>query len=471
STTTSTTSVTTTSTTTSTTSVTTTSTTTSTTSVTTTSTTTSTTSATTTTTSVTTSSSSSSTSTTSSTSSTSTTSKTTSTSSTSTTSTTTPTLPTAVSSLSSFCGCTNFTLSLTNILFNTTGASYQWQSSISGQNIWSNVSAVSSTASFPVSFQVNATDYKCQIIVQFPALMIFTSTLVTVTNAYCAPLVISCSSADTMNDFILRGESGTLINDVATGCAAGAYDNRTSQTITLYTNLTYVALVSTQYSSLETVGIWIDFNNNFLFESFERVAYQSLNSTLDTPITITIPSISSGAVLGTHRMRAQVAYNRIPNPCAASITYGETHDYTVNIIPYTPTNITYSQLFIMGVNPVSQCAAWANFVAQLTIRPYNLLILSGSMDPVGVKVLDPVVIGNIALALQTSTAYGPVSTNSRSWAVGSCGSPYELSASGAVCYCVTGYNIRPCVGNGNFGGINGLTCSAANQTMTVIFQY
>lgn len=135
------------------------------------------------------------------------------------------------------------------------------------------------------------------------------------------------------------------------------------------------------------------------------------------------------------------------------------------------TNLTYSQSFTSGATPSSQCSAWTSFVAQLTVRPYSLLILRGSIDPIGVIVTDPFAIGNIALALRTSTSYGPLTSNSRSWAVGSCGGGYELSASGSVCACVTGYNVRPCIGNSNYGGINGATCSAPSQTIIVTFQY
>lgn len=66
------------------------------------------------------------------------------------------------------------------------------------------------------------------------------------------------------------------------------------------------------------------------------VASRLLNGTLNTPIAITIPSIISGGLLGVHRLRASVAFANTPNPCsAAPITYGETHDYTVNIVTMT----------------------------------------------------------------------------------------------------------------------------------------
>ena len=173
------------------------------------------------------------------------------------------------------------------------------------------------------------------IVIQSPALMILTSTTVTVTNAYCPPNVISCSLQDTINNFILAGESGTIINDTGTGCSSNAYDNRTSESVTLLAKMSYTVIVSTEYSSSEQFAIWIDFNHDFLFESSERVVYGSMNSTYNTPITITIPAIGSGATIGVHRMRASLAFANTPNPCCASISYGETHDYTVVVNAYT----------------------------------------------------------------------------------------------------------------------------------------
>ena len=131
----------------------------------------------------------------------------------------------------------------------------------------------------------------------------------------------------------------------------------------------------------------------------------------------------------------------------------------------------YGQRFTVGATPTAQCASWTSFVGQLTVRPYILLRLCGSNDQVGVSVTNTTVIGNIALALRTSTPLLPVTSNARSWAVDTCGSGYELSANGPACVCSTGYSIRPCMANANWGGINGITCSAASQFITVIFQY
>ena len=187
-----------------------------------------------------------------------------------------------------------------------------------------------------MSSQPKSSDYRCVITLPGPPVMMFTSTLVTVTSAYCAALVLpsGCIYADTVNDFILVGESNTRINDIGTGCAANNYDNRTSQSVTLFTNMAYTAFVGTQYSSSEYVGIWIDFDQDSTFSASERVGSGLLNSTLDTPITMTIPSVAGGATIGVRRMRVTVLYATIANPCGPPAYYGETHDYSVNIIAY-----------------------------------------------------------------------------------------------------------------------------------------
>lgn len=133
--------------------------------------------------------------------------------------------------------------------------------------------------------------------------------------------------------------------------------------------------------------------------------------------------------------------------------------------------IIYSQTFTGGVASNAQCTPWTAFVAQLIARPYTLLTMYGTFDPTGVTVTDPTIIANIAAALRTSTSYGPVTTNSRSWVVGACGGGYELSASGTTCQCTTpGYILRPCINHADYGGVNSTTCSGPTQTMTVVFQ-
>jgi hypothetical protein len=253
-----------------------------------------------------------------------------------TTTSTTVASATAHSSLTYYCGCSNFILSLSSILFSATNTTYQWQSSATGQNIWSNINAPSSISTLTLTSQVYSTDYQCQIFVVVPSLMDLTSTLVTVatTNtSYCPTRLVDCTCCgDDINDFILIGELSTQIMDLSTNCSVGSYDNRTQESVSLYVNTNYTAYVSTQYTSSEKVSIWIDFNDNFKFETLEQVAYGPMIVRNDTAVIVAIPSISLGASTGVHRMRATLAYSSMPNPCGSSSAYGETHDYTVNIL-------------------------------------------------------------------------------------------------------------------------------------------
>jgi hypothetical protein len=145
---------------------------------------------------------------------------------------------------------------------------------------------------------------------------------------------------------------------------------------------------------------------------------------------------------------------------------------TCSSAPCATNSIIYSQNFVSGATPSSQCTAWTNFVAQLTPHAYLFLRIYGSLDSTGVTICDTTVISNIALALRTTATYGPVTSNNRVWSVDYCGSGYELSASNSNCQCTNpAYILRPCIGNANWGGINGSTCGAGDQTMTVLFQY
>ena len=155
-------------------------------------------------------------------------------------------------------------------------------------------------------------------------------------SAYCRAAVLAsgCGSQDNINNFILVGESNTRINDLNTGCAATNYDNRASQSVTLMTGTAYTAFISSQFGSNENVGVWIDFDDDCIFEPSEQVGVRILNSTFNTPLTMTIPTVGGGAAVGVHRMRVTLLYNVVANPCGPPAAFGETHDYSVNIVAY-----------------------------------------------------------------------------------------------------------------------------------------
>ncbi|MCD9562173.1 GEVED domain-containing protein, partial [Tenacibaculum maritimum] len=82
---------------------------------------------------------------------------------------------------------------------------------------------------------------------------------------------------------------------------------------------------SSSYTEFFTV--WIDFNQNGVFESSEEVVSGSSRSSSNRTAEITIPS---SAKLGSTRMRVSMKYNSKSTPCE-SFADGEVEDYTVNI--------------------------------------------------------------------------------------------------------------------------------------------
>jgi hypothetical protein len=133
-------------------------------------------------------------------------------------------------------------------------------------------------------------------------------------------------------------------------------------------------------------------------------------------------------------------------------------------------DIPYSDSFTNGSASPNQCVDWRAFTAQLT-GVYSSITLSGSNDTVGVTCLGASA-NTLCQALHTNTTVSGLACGGRSWTVeGSCGgSEPELSANGNWCGCGAGYDVRPCIGNSNWGGIDGATCGAASQTISVICQ-
>ncbi|CAF1037559.1 unnamed protein product [Adineta steineri] len=133
-------------------------------------------------------------------------------------------------------------------------------------------------------------------------------------------------------------------------------------------------------------------------------------------------------------------------------------------------SVTYSQTLTYGVAPTTQCTAWSAFATSLTCSSYSLMRMYGSNDPTGITVDSSSVATALALALRYNFTYG-TTYNGLTWKVGACGpGSYEISATGTICSCPTGYTIRPCIGSSSWGGINSATCGAATQIVSLHFE-
>ncbi|MBL7728860.1 MAG: T9SS type A sorting domain-containing protein, partial [Dinghuibacter sp.] len=164
---------------------------------------------------------------------------------------------------------------------------------------------------------------------------------------YCVPVYSNniCSSGDSLVYFSLKGEDGTqLIN--ASGGSCGATSNNYSNytaigSADLYPSKAYSGKLKVNPGFSEGVSMWIDFNDNGLFEGTEKVLNHLTVAPADNELLYSI-YIPIGSPAGAHRLRVRSVFGNAGaniDPCA-SYGFGETEDYTVNILgssipPYT----------------------------------------------------------------------------------------------------------------------------------------
>lgn len=128
--------------------------------------------------------------------------------------------------------------------------------------------------------------------------------------------------------------------------ANGGYADFTDQTFTLTYGENAVSLVpGFRYSAyLEYWRIWIDFNQDEIFDATELVLAQSSRAAISSQIVI-----PDSALGGTTRMRVSMKWGGLPPSCG-TFTYGEVEDYTVTIGESTPALGKISDM-VAGNNP------------------------------------------------------------------------------------------------------------------------
>lgn len=145
-------------------------------------------------------------------------------------------------------------------------------------------------------------------------------------NLLCQP-DSDCSFGDGLQLFSIAE-----INN-ASGCEG--YGDFTNLIANLDQGSTNSLTVTTGYGD-QNVKVWIDFNDDFTFTSDEVVVPnfviapgQAAGNYTET-VDLIIPA---GATLGEHRMRAKTSWQApVPNDACEETQYGETEDYTANIV-------------------------------------------------------------------------------------------------------------------------------------------
>ena len=171
---------------------------------------------------------------------------------------------------------------------------------------------------------------------------------------YCTPST-NCTEGDGVVEFGL----GSFYN--ASGCGSdlgvAGYSDFTDLTgFELAPGVSYEGQFRADFSN-QFYSIWIDVNADETFENSELILTDLAVGTTLVAETILIPATIP---LGTYRLRLQAAYfeNSSTDPCA-SPNYGETEDYTVNIVE-PPSCIHVSGITLESVSATSALISWTD---------------------------------------------------------------------------------------------------------------
>jgi len=264
-----------------------------------------------------------------------------------------PDLGNTVSSNTAVCAELPFDLSVSNSQDSITGITYQWQSSNDGV-IFTDIAGATST-SLSAS-QSDTTWY--QLIATCGGTFTSTSTPVQVNmnvilDCHCLPPATNCN----LDDVILNVAIAQLNN--ASDCSVDGYSNYATSVIsdTLAQGVTYPMTVTVGPGGTEYVGVWIDYDQNGVYDASEFTALGSGNGE-DVVGNVQIPST---ALFGNTKMRVRIRYNVALTAADACFgyLYGETEDYKVTIVCGPPVFVSQpaSQTVQCGLSAVFSVVA------------------------------------------------------------------------------------------------------------------
>ena len=208
-----------------------------------------------------------------------------------------------------------------------TGLTYQWQSA-PPSGFFTDISGAT-TATYN-AIQSTATDYQC--IVTCSGTSSTTSNVVSVAqnsflNCYC----ITTPSTGGTADIITNVTMGTL-NNTTTYVAPAYFTSYNNTAVNLSQGTSQSISITFGADGSQHSAVWIDFNQNGIYEATENVALSSSAAAASATVTYSL-AIPLSATLGNTRMRVRggsdVVYTAA-GACTAS-AYGETEDYLVNI--------------------------------------------------------------------------------------------------------------------------------------------
>jgi hypothetical protein len=249
----------------------------------------------------------------------------------------TPAPGNTVASVTTGCSGTNTTLSFSTPV-NGSGITYQWQSASSSSGPWTDIiGATNPTFSTTITAD---TWYQCVVTCTEPGGSSGTSTPieVTVLPANLCPCYPTMFPTNPCNYIDVVTTTGANV-DISTNVSSG-YNSNIGPGISLFTNTGLTVTAGTSFNlnvqaqgfcDIAYFSVWIDFNQNGVFESSEFLVNSV--STGNTPTTFNL-AVPVDALGGFTLMRI-IAWGNTPNtdPCGLlSAFYGEHEDFLMEIV-------------------------------------------------------------------------------------------------------------------------------------------
>ncbi|MFN6389306.1 MAG: beta strand repeat-containing protein, partial [Bacteroidota bacterium] len=225
-----------------------------------------------------------------------------------------------------------------NVALTLTGASvgsafaYQWQRNINSAG-WTNEGT--NATSLTIAYTGVATQYRV-IVSCVGNGASATSTALTVnpvafTSCYCAPVQTGAGGVGTMSRVIFAG-----INNVSGFAGFTDYFSGTAANVSLNGSFPITVETTSPFPGVQ-VWVWIDYNQNAIFDVSERVQLTECGTpTVPYNKFCGIINVPPTALSGTTKMRIRYTWSNltVANPaCTAQYNYGEVEDYKVIIAP------------------------------------------------------------------------------------------------------------------------------------------
>lgn len=296
----------------------------------------------------------------------------------------TPVVGAPTSSVANACVGAAFTL--TAAITPAAGLSYQWQSSTDSGTTWANLGASQTTNTYSVLGQAVPTSYRIIVTCSGSGLSA-TSTSVAVgqnvaTQCYCTNAInFDCTDGD----LITNVSFNSINNTTACGNATTGYTSYVATippaNLVAGTTESISVTVGSGFAN-ESVGVWIDYNQNGTFEASEYT-YVGTGSGAVLTQSVVIPET---ALDGVTRMRVVVAAAAATSfttafscgPLTAENYFGEMEDYAVDIEGVLATPTFNATNFNLYPNPTTGIVN-LKFGTATAVNAINIYSVSGQL--------------------------------------------------------------------------------------------